>query len=253
MALPSYLHVEEALLCLIFLKGGSNFQMMSFETYEPLADYFNLSEQERTRGRLFKDGRYEPQWNNMVQWSRRQLKKKGYLDESAPRATWKLTIRGIVAAKGISNKYLALQQTQDPDSKHEQEVPRESIIEDTKTLPDVEEINISVKEGGRRLITHFRRERNPHIVAEKKAQVLKVSGKLKCEVCTFDFSEKYGDLGYGFCEAHHKKPLSDANREIETKLEDLAILCSNCHRMIHRTKPMMSINEFKKLLLKVEG
>lgn len=251
MPYPLYLHVEESLLSLLYFNGGSEYQMMSFETYEPLADFFNLSEQERTKGRLFKDGRYEPKWNNMVQWARRQLKKKKYLDDSAPRATWKLTGKGISAAKSISSKYRSLQSEPNLAFENDTKAPKKPIIEDAKTLPDVEEINISVKEGGKRLITHFRRERNPRIVSEKKTQVLKGSGKLKCEACDFDFTERYGDLGYGFCEAHHKRPLSDSNREIETKLEDLAILCSNCHRMIHRTKPMMSVDEFKKLLIKV--
>lgn len=252
MAYPVYVQVEEALLSLLYFNGGPDYQLMSFETYEPLADYFNLSEQERTKGRLFKDGRYEPKWNNMVQWARRQLKKKKYLDASAPRATWKLTSKGISVAKSVSSKYRSLQSNQSLGFERDPKTPKKPTIEDAKTLPDVEEINISVKEGGRRLITHFRRERNPRIVAEKKAQVMKVSGKLICEVCDFDFPEKYGDLGYGFCEAHHKKPLSDSNREIETKLEDLAILCSNCHRMIHRTKPMISVDEFKNLLTKAE-
>jgi predicted HNH restriction endonuclease len=31
-------------------------------------------------------------------------------------------------------------------------------------------------------------------------------------------------------------------------LDDLAIVCSNCHRMIHRTRPMMSVEEFRELL-----
>lgn len=251
MPYPAYQHVEEALLSLLYFNGGFDYQMMSFETYEPLADYFNLSEQERTKGRLFKDGRYEPKWNNIVQWARRQLKKKKYLDASAPRATWKLTGKGVSAAKNISSKYRSLQSAQGFVFNDQEKAPKKATIEDAKTLPDVEEINLSVKEGGRKLITHFRRERNPRIVSEKKAQVLKASGKLKCEACDFDFLEKYGELGYGFCEAHHKKPLSDSNRELETKLEDLAILCSNCHRMIHRTKPMMSVDEFKKLLTKI--
>ena len=29
------------------------------------------------------------------------------------------------------------------------------------------------------------------------------------------------------------------------RLDDLAIVCSNCHRMIHRTKPMMSVEGFR--------
>src|ERR1051325_3254143 len=138
MTFPIYLNVEEALLSLLYFNGGSDYQMMSFETYEPLADYFNLSEQERTKGRLFKDGRYEPKWNNMVQWARRQLKKKQYLDASAPRATWKLTGKGISAAKSVSGKYRSLQSTQSLAFERDPKAPKKSVIEDAKTLPDVE-------------------------------------------------------------------------------------------------------------------
>jgi 5-methylcytosine-specific restriction protein A len=74
------------------------------------------------------------------------------------------------------------------------------------------------------------------------------SGKLKCEVCDFDFEDVYGTLGKSFCEVHHKTPISANEIEVETKLEDLAIICSNCHRIIHRTKPMLNLNEFIALL-----
>jgi hypothetical protein len=117
-----------------------------------------------------------------------------------------------------------------------------------KPFPDVDEENITVKEGIRRWFLHLRRERNAKIVSAKKAYVLKTTGVLRCEICGFDFKERYGKVGEGFCEAHHKKPLSTLNQETKTRLEDLAILCSNCHRMIHRTKPMMSVEEFKKTL-----
>lgn len=118
----------------------------------------------------------------------------------------------------------------------------------SKPFPDVDEENITAKEGRRRWAQHFRRERNAKIVREKKNQVLRATGSLKCEVCQFDFKKRYGALGEGFCEAHHKQPLStlDLQTETETKLEDLAILCSNCHRMIHKTKPIMSVTDFKK-------
>jgi 5-methylcytosine-specific restriction enzyme A len=32
-----------------------------------------------------------------------------------------------------------------------------------------------------------------------------------------------------------------------TKVEDIAMLCANCHRMIHR-KPMISVNELRVLV-----
>jgi predicted HNH restriction endonuclease len=118
-------------------------------------------------------------------------------------------------------------------------------------LPDVDLIsaNVSVVEGGRRLITHLKIERDRKIVVAKKAQVLKNTGKLECEVCGFDYHRVYGKkLGYGFCEVHHKKSLSGNEEKVKTKLSDLAILCSNCHRMIHRNNPMLSIKALRKVL-----
>jgi hypothetical protein len=113
------------------------------------------------------------------------------------------------------------------------------------SFPDVDYESMTVEEGGQQWVQHFSRERRREIVTAKKAHVLKTTGKLKCEACEFNFSERYGAIGEGFCEVHHKVPLSSLNERSKTKLEDLAILCSNCHRMIHRTKPMSSVSEFK--------
>jgi len=55
---------------------------------------------------------------------------------------------------------------------------------------------------------------------------------LECEVCGFDFFETYGERGNGFAECHHKLPLSHGTRS--TYLRDLAVVCANCHRMLHR-------------------
>jgi 5-methylcytosine-specific restriction protein A len=97
---------------------------------------------------------------------------------------------------------------------------------------------------------HLVRERNKKIVENKKNRVLKITGALKCEVCTFDFKDTYGELGDGFAECHHTKPVSHLLPNEKTKLEDLAIVCANCHRMIHRTKPWKTINELKNILNK---
>jgi hypothetical protein len=121
------------------------------------------------------------------------------------------------------------------------------------SFPDVDDESMSAKEGRRKWVLHLRRERNAKIVGAKKAQVLKKTGRLQCEVCSFDFKERYGDLGKNFCEAHHIKPLSTLNEQTETKLDDLAILCSNCHRMIHRTKPIMGVAAFKKFLATIRA
>lgn len=119
-------------------------------------------------------------------------------------------------------------------------VYREAIL-------DVDELSDSVKEGRRKLATHFVRERDRRIVETKKRRVLAETCKLICQACDFDFEQVYGELGRGFCEVHHMNPLSDVESEVETKLADLAILCSNCHRIIHRSSPMLSVESLRAL------
>lgn len=64
-------------------------------------------------------------------------------------------------------------------------------------------------------------------------------GFLACEVCKFDFAATYGELSERFIQAHHIAPLAQAGAA-RTKLADLALVCSNCHRMLHRAKPWIS-------------
>jgi 5-methylcytosine-specific restriction protein A len=59
----------------------------------------------------------------------------------------------------------------------------------------------------------------------------------RCQACNLDFAEYYGDIGEGFIEVHHLRPISSLEEGVAVRYdvaEDLAVLCSNCHRMIHR-------------------
>lgn len=109
-------------------------------------------------------------------------------------------------------------------------------------LPDID-FAAAVSEGGHRLVAHLRRERKRAIVEAKKAAVLGATGRLSCEVCGFDFFATYGPVGEGFCEVHHLSPLSASDEFVTTTLADLAVLCSNCHRIVHRSDPMLSVAE----------
>jgi 5-methylcytosine-specific restriction protein A len=103
----------------------------------------------------------------------------------------------------------------------------------------------SVIEGQVLYKLHKVRERDRKIIEAKKKTVLKETGELKCEACGFNFETTYGELGKGYIECHHLIPLSKFEVNKETKLEDLALLCSNCHRMIHRDFTLATIREFK--------
>ncbi|MDD3064021.1 MAG: HNH endonuclease, partial [Massilibacteroides sp.] len=61
----------------------------------------------------------------------------------------------------------------------------------------------------------------------------------KCFICGFDFEKVYGEDGAGFIEVHHLKPISSYSGEhLVIPTEDLRPLCSNCHSMVHRRKPI---------------
>lgn len=91
---------------------------------------------------------------------------------------------------------------------------------------------------------HRTRERNRKLIEKKKAAVLRATGRLACEVCAFDFGERFGELGQGFIECHHVIPLASAVARV-TALKDLALVCSNCHRMLHRGNPWPTLFELK--------
>jgi 5-methylcytosine-specific restriction enzyme A len=100
---------------------------------------------------------------------------------------------------------------------------------------------------------HSLRERNRSLIEKKKKRVLDDTGKLLCEACDFDFAATYGDLGVGFAECHHTKPLSTLQPGDTTKLADLAIVCANCHRMLHKGKKVMDIQELRRLVASQRG
>jgi 5-methylcytosine-specific restriction protein A len=98
---------------------------------------------------------------------------------------------------------------------------------------DAEEV-----EGGIVTAAHRRRERSRSLARRKRADVRQQTGRLACEACGLDFDAVYGpDIGEGVSECHHRVPLATSG-PTRTRLKDLAILCANCHRAVHRLRPM---------------
>ncbi|MFE2605383.1 HNH endonuclease [Streptomyces mirabilis] len=79
------------------------------------------------------------------------------------------------------------------------------------------------------------RERDPKLRKLKIQKVQRSGRPLQCEVCSFNFADTYGSLGEDYIEVHHVTPLHISGTR-ETKLDDLACLCANCHRMCHRSR-----------------
>lgn len=112
-------------------------------------------------------------------------------------------------------------------------------------LYQIETEEFEAKEGEVIYKLHKLRERNPSITKKKKASYYKKHGKLDCEVCGFDFYKVYGELGKGFIECHHRVPLAQLNGKSKTKLDDLALVCANCHRMLHRDMGNVGVEELR--------
>lgn len=106
----------------------------------------------------------------------------------------------------------------------------------------------SVIEGQVLYKLHKVRERDRKIVQQKKDEAFKLHGKLICEVCGFVFEEYYGEIGNGFIECHHRTPLANFKTTTKTALQDLALVCSNCHSMLHKRIDTLSVEDLKQLI-----
>ncbi len=124
-------------------------------------------------------------------------------------------------------------------------------LEETKLTGDEqypEEIQIdrqtNLTEGLKKTITVNSYERNP-----KARQKCIDYWKPICSVCDFDFEKKYGDLGKGFIHVHHLVPVSDIGLTYQVDpIYDLRPVCPNCHSMLHKTNPPLTIEELKKII-----
>lgn len=79
------------------------------------------------------------------------------------------------------------------------------------------------------VMLHVARERNREL-----AERCKRRDNYRCQVCEMTFRDVYGDIGRTFAEAHHTIPLSRLSDTVESSIDDLITVCSNCHQMLHR-------------------
>ncbi|MES2513631.1 MAG: HNH endonuclease [Bacteroidota bacterium] len=105
----------------------------------------------------------------------------------------------------------------------------------------------SLTEGGKKVYISQRAERDIRL----KNKAIAIHGTT-CKACGFNFGKTYGEWGTSFIEVHHLIPLGGKDsKERETNPEkDMVVLCSNCHRMIHRKKNIvLTLDELKQKLI----
>ena len=105
--------------------------------------------------------------------------------------------------------------------------------------------NQTYSEGKTKQVLINSYERNP--IARKKC--IEHYG-LNCQVCDFNFQEKFGALGKGFIHVHHKIDLATVGKEYSVNpITDLIPVCPNCHSMLHKKRPVAyTISELKQVL-----
>lgn len=171
--------------------------------------------------------RIDKETNYDIEFSIRQARKYKFWDlfftgwEEGPFFIWKLRPE---LAKAIEDEgYAQINQ-------YLEEIP----FEKEKTLV----------EGAKRTIIINTYERNP--VARQKCIEFY---KSICSVCNFDFEQRYGSYGKGFIHVHYLIPISEIGESYQIDpIKDLRPVCPNCHSMIHRSNPALSIQELKSMV-----
>lgn len=114
--------------------------------------------------------------------------------------------------------------------------------------PPLPDLDYAASEGGKNLRVHLVRERDRAIVERKKKAFKRKHGRLNCEACDFDFEKTYGTHGADFIECHHVVPLASRAASEKTRLKDLVLLCSNCHRVVHRKSAPLTMERLREIL-----
>lgn len=112
----------------------------------------------------------------------------------------------------------------------------------TSTITIINEEDSALIEGRLMESKVLRRQRNR--VARERCLI---ESGCKCYVCGFDFEKVYGEIGKGFLEVHHKRPISTYDEEHEIPQSELVALCSNCHSMVHHGKTLLDVDVLKEM------
>jgi predicted HNH restriction endonuclease len=206
--------------------------------YEQLLDYYNFRE-------LLMDIDFEPyknsksRWANRIQVVRENLRKEGLILGKGQNKhnEWKLSPKGILIGRELSERAYGDLDTTVKNTTH-----------DILLNFSHEDEELAFPEGKLKYELHTRKERNIELVKRKKQLASQINPLLPCEICKTSFKEKYGEIGADYIEAHHILPISELTEETPTKLSDLILICSNCHKMIHRKRPWLTDEQLKELL-----
>jgi 5-methylcytosine-specific restriction protein A len=121
---------------------------------------------------------------------------------------------------------------------------RDTLSPTVEILPEEIPNPETVFEGARKTVTINVYERD----ASARRTCLEHWGTT-CIACGFDFKRMYGALGAGFIHVHHLKPVAEIGEQYELDpINDLRPVCPNCHAMLHKASPVLSIAQLKTVI-----
>ena len=119
-----------------------------------------------------------------------------------------------------------------------------SLILEINDSSDGQRITEVFVEGRRKRVVAYQIERNP----QARRLCINHYGTT-CTVCGFNFEEEFGSIGEGYIHVHHLNPISEINEQHEIDpVKDLRPVCPNCHAMLHRSRPPLSIEELQQIM-----
>lgn len=111
----------------------------------------------------------------------------------------------------------------------------------TTSRPRGGSLTISDMEGSLREVLTMQRHRSRRL---RDLALGEAEGT--CSACQVDFSAIAGGIGLRVLQVHHTNPLAASRGSRPTGLKDLAVVCANCHLMLHAERDVvMSIRALR--------
>jgi predicted HNH restriction endonuclease len=213
------------LLSMVHLDGGGTKQQVLDAIQEQSWIRLTLGEQR------VMDTRNEAIWRNNLAFVRLHLVNDGYVSDRV-RNEWRITEKGTKYFHQLCQKAKRTSSLQHMSDQALLKI--ESLISSPTLLSDENALTgeTQFQEGEKKYQWTTRYERDPQL----RAKAIEIHG-LTCMGCRFSFEQIYGDIGYGFIEVHHTKPVSlFGGVTFVNPQSDMVTLCSNCHSIVHRKK-----------------
>jgi hypothetical protein len=200
-----------------YLKGRKSYRH-GYIYFPPTVAYDNFeTEVDALPLRIDVDG-----WQNVVA--------EGVQVELPVLPRWKTVYAAYSIVRSRYSKILKALETGENEFSYAEEIP--------------DQASSGVPEGAKKTITVNVYERN----SVNRSRCIEFWG-YQCQVCGIDMGEFYGELGEAFIHVHHVKELSKVSKGyVPDPQKDLQPVCPNCHAVLHRSKPAMSITKLRNFL-----